>query len=44
VSGVPAEQLSSSLTSFAVGDFNLDNFDDYAIAYLSEEQVACALA
>lgn len=35
VTGVPDGRLSSSLTSFAVGDFNLDNFDDYATAYLS---------
>lgn len=36
VSDVPSGLLSSSLTSFAVGDFNLDNFDDYAIAYVSD--------
>jgi FtsP/CotA-like multicopper oxidase with cupredoxin domain len=25
--------LNSALTSFTIGDFNLDNFDDYAVAY-----------
>ena len=31
--------LQASLTSFAVGDFNLDNFDDYAFAYLQDDQL-----
>ena len=43
VSAVPAGLLSSSLTSFAVGDFNLDNFDDYAIAYLSDGKLRVRL-
>ncbi|MFZ9751962.1 MAG: multicopper oxidase domain-containing protein [Cyanobium sp.] len=29
----PLANLSSDLTSFSVGDFNLDNFPDYALAY-----------
>ena len=33
----PQGLFSSQLTGFAVGDFNLDNFDDYATAYLQND-------
>lgn len=39
VEGIPSGSISSTLTSFAVGDFNLDNFDDYAVAYFSGSQL-----
>jgi FtsP/CotA-like multicopper oxidase with cupredoxin domain len=43
VGSLPEAPLSSSLTSFAVGDFNLDNFDDYATAYLSDGKLRIRL-
>ena len=36
---VPTTLISSELTGFAVGDFNLDNFDDYATAYLENDKL-----
>ena len=39
VANVPEGLISSKLTSFAVGDFNLDNFDDYALAYLDDNKL-----
>ena len=34
VSGVNSIKLESNSTAFGVGDYNLDNFDDYANAYV----------
>jgi hypothetical protein len=40
---LPAFKLDVSRTSFTVGDFNLDNFDDYAVAYLMDNQLRVRL-
>ena len=36
---VPSTLICNALTGFAVGDFNLDNFDDYATAYLDKNKL-----
>lgn len=43
VADVPADLIPADLTSFTLGDFNLDNFDDYAVAYLANNQLRVRL-
>jgi FtsP/CotA-like multicopper oxidase with cupredoxin domain len=40
---IPEFKLDISRTSFAVGDFNLDNFDDYAVSYLVNDELRVRL-